>query len=726
VTAGRTLRSLGDLKPLYTVPGDDLVGEVLIPSMAASSSVRCMAGFFSSAAFRHIAFGLAAFINDSAGSFRLLISPILSEDDRNALRDAIERPEAVLARAAVFLFEQARISPSALEQHALGCLSYLLATGRLEIRFVLMAEGGMFHPKVWIFRAGDDVLVAHGSSNPTVAGLLFNFEAVSVDRTWTTTEAATRAVRFAELFETLWAGKDPDTLTIELPQGLVLAKPSLSEAPTIADFWRAWHADAAAGLAPPLPRGRLIAEPSPTLVNRERLRVPRDLVWEHGPFGHQAQAVDAWEAADRQGLLAMATGSGKTVTALICATRLLERATPLFVVIAAPYRPLVEQWRAEVREFSVTPLATHVMAGTDRDAAVREALRRLDRDVSDVEVAVITHDYLVSDGLYAVLDEVPSGVATLLIADEVHNLGRPRFVERPPQQFESRLGLSATPVLQYNEAGTEALAAFFGETVFEFSLGDAIGLCLVPYNYYLHPVPLGDDELDTWEELTAKLVRAGFIRGDDGTADASLSPEVLALLVKRRSVLEAAAAKVDALLDLLREQGVDRLRHTLVYCSDKRPEQLLAVNRRLLEAGAFVRQLTAEETADRARTAQILNDFGDGHYQVLTCKRVLDEGVDIPQVQQAFLLASSTVRRQWIQRRGRILRRCDAIGKRLAYLHDFLVVPPDPGTQSGQAILRQELERARAFAELAANSGGPDGPFATMAAVTAGDIQGSM
>jgi superfamily II DNA or RNA helicase len=229
------------------------------------------------------------------------------------------------------------------------------------------------------------------------------------------------------------------------------------------------------------------------------------------------------------------------------------------------------------------------------------------------------------------------------------------------------------------------------------------------------------EEMERWEELTARLIRAGFSGRDDGGADGSLSPEVMALLVKRRAVLEAAAAKVDRLMELVVEQGVDGIRHTLVYCSDKNPDQLRAANQRLLSAGLFVRQITDAESGDRNKTAQILGDFGRGDYQVLTCKRVLDEGVDIPQVQQAFLLASSTVRRQWVQRRGRVLRRCDEIGKTLAHLHDFIVVPPDPESASGRAILRQEFERGRAFAELAANSGSPDGPFATMAGVAPQD-----
>jgi superfamily II DNA or RNA helicase len=711
-----TLRGLNRLRPLYTVPGDDLIGEVLVPAMVSCSSVRCMAGFFHSSAFRHLAPGIAAFVNGTDGAFQLLISPVLDEEDRAALRSATADPSEVLARAARTILDGAGLSPSALEQHALDCLAYLLATGRLFIRFVLMPDGGMFHPKVWLFKSDGDVVAVHGSSNATTAGMLFNFEAVSIDRSWSGSEALDRVVALEGVFERLWEGKEPSTLTIDLPTGLALATRlgELAAPPTIDDFWRAWHVDAAAGLAPPLPAGHQVPVANPVFFGDDALTIPSGLQWQSGPFAHQGRAVAAWEAAGGKGLLSMATGSGKTVTSLICAARLQDLGSPVLVVVAAPYRPLVEQWAHEVREFGLEPANLARLDGRERARVARDAVMRLERNVTRVEALVMTHDFLLSDAFDELLAAVPSPVTTLLIADEVHNLGRPLFLARPPERFEYRLGLSATPVLQYNEEGTQAIADFFGETVFEFSLAEAIGVCLVPYNYHLHPVELAFDEQQQWDELTEKLIRAGFRGSDDGASEGSLSPDVLALLVKRRSVLEGAVAKVSALVVQMRDAAFDDVRHTLVYCSDKRPEQLIAVNRALMGEGIFVRQITAEETVDRRRMAEILEDFARGDYQVITCKRVLDEGVDLPQVCTAYLLASSTVRRQWIQRRGRILRRCDAVGKKLAHLHDFLVVPSDLGSPSGRAILRQELERARAFAELAANAGDPSGPFATM------------
>lgn len=712
-----TLRELNRLRPLYTVPGDDLIGDVLVPAMASCGSVRCMAGYFHSSALRHLAPGLAAFVNGTDGTCRLLISPALDDDDRAALRSATADPSGVIARAARTVLDDAGLSASALEQHTLDCLAYLLATGRLFIKFVLMPDGGMFHPKVWLFKSGADVLAVHGSSNATTAGLLFNFEAVSIDRSWSGSEALDRVVTLEGVFERLWQGEEPSTLTIDLPAGLTLADRlgRLNVPPTIDDFWRAWHADAAAGRVSPLPAGHGLPSVNPAFFGEDVLTIPSGLQWQSGPFAHQGRAVAAWEAAEGKGLLSMATGSGKTVTSLICAARLQDSSrSPLLVVVAAPYRPLVEQWSDEVRDFGVEPANLSRLSGHERVRVAQEAIMRLERKVTRVEAIVMTHDFLLSDLFHEVLTAIPDGVATLLIADEVHNLGRPRFLARPPERFEYRLGLSATPVLQYNEEGTQAIAGFFGETVFEFSLADAIGICLVPYNYYLHPVELGSDEEDQWNELTEKLIRAGFRGSDDGTSEGALSPEVVALLVKRRSVLEGAVAKIPALVAQLKAEGLDDVHNTLVYCSDKRPEQLIAVNRALMDAGMFVRQITAEETVDRRRTAEILQDFAFGRYQVITCKRVLDEGVDLPQVRTAYLLASSTVRRQWVQRRGRILRRCDAIDKKLAHLHDFLVVPSDPTSPSGRAILRQELDRARAFAELSANAGDRGGAFATM------------
>ena len=693
---------------MYQVPRQDLVREVMVPALAASSSVRCMVGYFESRSFRTVAPGLAAFIHRPDGLMQLLASPVISEADQQAIRDAVAHPQEIIERVAREIFAQARMSEDVLIRQHYDCLAYLLARGRLELRLVLMRTQGMFHPKVWLFADGKDTVALHGSSNATTSGLLYNFETVRLERPWRSSDGAQSVAEFEELFDRVWSREDKDTIVVDLPEAVrldLLRDGETRPAPTLDEFLAAWRAAH--------PSSAIDDQPSKPEVRPVRLVIPSHLEWDRGPFAHQGAAVRAWEETGGRGILAMATGAGKTVAALICAARQLESHTPLLVVISAPYTPLVQQWQDEVRAFGVEPLELTELSGDHRAQRLSQAVRELRFGLADVHVAVVTTDFLVDPRFRRILDAVPNSIQTMLIADEVHNLGAAGFVNDPPQRFDVRLGLSATPERQYDGAGTAKLFAFFGGDgpVYEFDLRQAIRAgCLVPYTYHLHPVELADDEADAYERLTADLLKAGF-RGDDDASD----DRSRRLLVKRRAVVENAASKIAQLRRLLAASGPRGLRHTLVYASDKNPAQLNAVNQLLREdLDVLFHQLTAAETANRARTEAILDRFAAGDIQVLTCKRVLDEGVNIPQVATAYLLASSTVRRQWVQRRGRILRRCASIGKTIARLHDFIVVPPDPTTPAGKSILRAERMRARAFAEAADNAGGEEDPFAVI------------
>ena len=394
---------------------------------------------------------------------------------------------------------------------------------------------------------------------------------------------------------------------------------------------------------------------------------------------------------------------------MIGAHRLYEGHKPLLIVVAAPYVPLIEQWCDEIAEFGVKPVnLTTVGGAAKRASALQKLKRRFRTGLSEVEVVVVSHDTLCTPQFLDALDGFDN--ARLLIADEAHNLGRASFIENPPEFFEHRLGLSATPIRQYDEEGTDALFAFFGPVAFQFTLEEAIGRCLVEYDYYLHPVYLTESEMDEWFDLTGKIKQNAW-RSEGGKPDEFLSK----LLRDRRALLETASDKVSMLKSLLDEENIGSLKHTLVYTSDKGPQQLDNVNRLLRDKNVLFHQLTAEETASRDQTKRIIKSFQDGEIQVLTAKRVLDEGVNIPQICKAFILASTTVERQWVQRRGRLLRTCSAIGKTHSVIHDLLALPPgmDQGLDpDARSLVRSELRRAQEFARLAKNAGRPDGPLA--------------
>ena len=698
------------LSPVYEIPDDDLVGEVLIPAMRSSDEVRIAVGFFSSRCLAQIAPGLAEFINASKGTLSLLVSPELSEADQAAIRRGVLEPQAVLQESMKRLFEQARLSESAVERHTASTLAFLVASGRLQMRVVLM-ERGMYHKKIWLFGSGCDWLVVHGSGNATERGLLINGEQMSVDRSWMDGgRAEERVGLLLNQWETHWFNRHPTSITVKVDHALeFLQEHAGSTVPTVADFWEAWRRDSAAGLEPPMPIGYTV----PSI--KSRLKIPDSLTWREGRFAHQGQAVDAL-LSNNGGILSMATGGGKTRTALIAATE-LQAATSrhLCVVILAPTRPLIRQWTADVQEFGILPVVLSAL----NDEKRRIELERVSLAFGATEPR--TEVFLLTNALFTQRDsetrkwfeDLPTSVERLLIADEVHNLGSSSFINDPPGFFEHRIGLSATPIRQYDPDGTDQLFGFFGgKPVFEFSLGDAISAgCLVPYSYYLHKATLTGVETERYEDLTEELVRAGFRVDDDGRT-INITNRVARLLRDRRALVEQADDKLQVLERELGRVGSDSISRTLIYASAKpavpgKSRQITEVNRILQRLNIISHQYTAEETQSRQSQA-ILDSFGAGDYQVLTSMRVLDEGVNIPQTDTAFILASSTVEREWVQRRGRILR--TAPNKRAAHLHDFIVIPPHLDSPATKSLLRSELRRASAFADLADNEHDPGGP----------------
>ena len=301
--------------------------------------------------------------------------------------------------------------------------------------------------------------------------------------------------------------------------------------------------------------------------------------------------------------------------------------------------------------------------------------------------------------LRAWLGRIDKRVNTMLIADEVHNFGTPSFLKHRPESVKYRLGLSATPIRQYDPVGTGELADYFGDVLIDFTIGDAIEAgCLVPYDYYVHEVELTDEEAARYSDLTAQLRRLGFRVDDEGQV-MNLTPRTERILRERRAIVEQADNKLGHLRDIVAAVDVRAHRRSLVYVSAKptvfgRARQIERVNRLLTELGIVSHQFTNVETSS-SDGERILAAFGRGDYQMLTAMRVLDEGVDIPQTETAYLLASSAVEREWIQRRGRVLRSWS--GKEHATLHDFVAMPPDPPDDTGRSLLRAELRRVTEF-----------------------------
>lgn len=439
------------------------------------------------------------------------------------------------------------------------------------------------------------------------------------------------------------------------------------------------------------------------------------------PREYQQAAVKAWSDNGGRGIFNMATGTGKTVTALLTATQATATLEKLCVVVAVPYQHLVDQWAESIQDFGVDPIRVYE-SRRQWETPLQRQLNEFQSGARETVVAVVTHTTFASEHFQRLLGR--TDLKTMLVADEVHHLGAPHLREAFPEHVPLRLGLSATPERWYDEEGTEALERYFDGIVYEYGLKRAIDNgALCPYYYIPHIVQLTADETEEYMQLSRTIGRlAGSVDGGIGDADLQSNTSLKHALFKRARIVGTAENKLERLSKLIQQNG--SVEHTLVYCGDGSVESddvdqetkrhVDATVDRLQALGIDAKRFTARES--QAERDQLLEAFERKELQALVAIRCLDEGVDIPATKTAYILASSTNPRQFIQRRGRILRNHPE--KDHAVVHDFIAVPGSGGLGSLDAetfsaersLIRKELQRVSMFAEAAMNHPDADVP----------------
>lgn len=427
---------------------------------------------------------------------------------------------------------------------------------------------------------------------------------------------------------------------------------------------------------------------------------------------YQQNAIQHWLAQEGTGILRMATGTGKTITALLSASRVGDHFDGRFVlVVAVPYQHLVDQWASDLEAFNARPILAYQSRRNWQPRLERELLE-FNNEVRDTCVVVTTHRTLSQDSARQTLERATG--PSMLIADEVHHLGANQSQNALMDSFGFRLGLSATPERWYDEEGTEALEEYFGGTVFDYGLEEAIDTgSLCEYYYVPHIVELQDDEMDRYMQLTSKIGRL-MARQGSGELELEGNQSLQTALFKRARLIGTAHEKLELLVELFEEESNPS--HSLVYCSDgstgveqEGERHVDATTKRLRsDCGLSVDRFTAREDQDERE--QLLSAFESGEIEVLTSIRCLDEGVDVPATRTAYILASTSNPRQYVQRRGRILRQHP--GKKYAVIHDFITVPdtarhPEVLSEDRydveRKLIRKELERVTMFADAAKN-----------------------
>lgn len=694
-----------ELKPEYRSKLDDVIREFYIPVLKQSVLYKRAVGFFSSSALLALSKGICGLVGNG-GKIQLIASPKLSAEDIEAIKDGIRRRDDVIEEA---LLRELYEPHGSFEEARLNLLSNLIAAGRLEIKIAFLELDntvGMFHEKMGLMYDNEGNIIAFsGSMNESANAFMANYEAIDVFASWTKDED--RVLNKQSAFEALWNDYEPGIRVMDFPKisDAIIEKYKISETIDTSVDEKEFFSHSF----------RVVLKQDEN--NEVEPAVPSHIQLRQ----YQLDAVNAWTDKGYKGIFDMATGTGKTYTALAAVARLFnDKNKNLAVIIICPYQHLVEQWKDDVLAFGMKPIICY-SASTQKNWK-----ERLKTAVTSFNLGIQKHFSMITTNATFSLDYVQAEMKKLrgnvvLVVDEAHNFGAEKLSNALLPNIPYRLALSATIDRHGDPEGTQKLYDYFGEKCIEYTLKDAIdnGM-LTPYYYYPVPVSLNEEELAQYLDLTVKIRKN---TRPDKNGKLQLSEYAKMLLIKRARLVAGASAKISVLYDLMKDYKDDN--QILVYCGATTirdvdyEEGILQIDEaRQIDVvaemlgndlGMRVRKFTSEENAEQRE--QIKADFAEGkHLQALVAIRCLDEGVNIPSIRTAFILASSTNPKEYIQRRGRVLRKFP--GKKHATIFDFITLPIpldavqqyDPEiVESAKSLAKREIIRMKDFASIAEN-----------------------
>lgn len=675
-------------EPVLNTSDHDLMSDLFEPALSLSIAYDRGVGYFSSGWFRQAAKGLTAFASNN-GKARWITSPILSECDWIAMVDGIEKN--IDSDLDALLSSNIQMLENELERHTLSALSWMIADGIVELRLAVPKSrlSGEFHSKFGVFMDNQGQRLGfNGSYNDSMQGLR-NYEDISLFASWNEHQRG-YVNNIVERFNRLWDNRDPNVITYALTEA------SKEKILKLRSFDRPYE-DPNAGVE---------------RISGNCASNPRNLFQFYDGFelrDYQKEAIRMWLNNRAKGILEMATGSGKTLTALFAAKLVSDKKRPLAVIIVCPYLNLATQWMAELEHLKVSGIGC--FESRERwQSALASAYSSAFVATQDVVVIVTTNATFTSKTFQRSLRlrKMPH----MIIADEVHNLGASKLSGCLRSEIEYRLGLSATPERHMDDEGTKALFEYFGEPVFEYPIRLAIKEKHLT-DYYYHPVliDLTEDEAQDYCEITKKISRVSQL-----DSDGTMSEALKRMLIRRARLLATARDKIPKLRETINSLGPIPFKKALVYCGDGSIENettnesirsIDSVTRMLSEMDFKVARFTCVES--RVSRDSIINQLKTDEIDAIVAIRCLDEGIDIPAAAIGFILASSTNSRQIIQRRGRLLRKSE--GKQFAHIYDFIVRPPEfldfgddqQAYQTERSLFKRELRRVIEFCEDALN-----------------------
>lgn len=698
-----------EIKKEYRNLHGNIVKDFYNPLLTEAVLYKRSVGFFSSTALACFSVGLCKFLQNG-GRIQLVVSPKLSDEDIKAMQNGYEQRKIIEDS----LFRELREPKNFLQADRLNMLANLIAESRMDIK-IAFTESGMYHEKLGVIEDSEKNYVAFsGSLNESENAFKNNYETIDVYCSWNDVE--NRAGNKNTAFENIWNGKDKTLKLFDFPKlkDEIISRYKKSEPKFDMDEKEVVY---------------VIPEPK-TLEVHDSGRLPNipampDWLQLHD---YQEEAIDNWAEQNYRGIFDMATGTGKTLTGLSALTRLFSDKFPekLFAIIVCPYQHLVEQWVEDIVKFNIQPIIGY-SSSPQKDWKIR-----LKKAICDIKLRpkdkrfsclVTTNATFKSKFVQEQINNISADI--LLMIDEAHNAGAGNFKKYLDSRFIYRLALSATLDRHNDEEGTEFLHEYFENVCIHYDLERAIDeKKLTRYKYFPVVVYLTEEELDEYKQISREMSQH-LRKNKSGKMVLDSYGEMLA--IKRSRIVAGAQNKLDALREQIKPYKNQN--NLLVYCgattvipendkdeylndfdkSEVGERQITAVTKILgNEMGMTVSKFTSEEDIETRKI--ITQKFREEKIQAIVAIKCLDEGVNIPSIKTAFILASTTNPKEYIQRRGRVLRKFD--GKDYAEIYDFVTLPRELASvqnytkeelQGDSTLVKNELRRIKEFSHISMN-----------------------
>ncbi len=709
------------LRMEYRSNHGNVVTDFYIPVLKGAKSYQRAVGFFRSSSLIDISKGIGPMV-EKGGHIQLVASPYLTNEDLEAIKKGYADRDAIIENALLSQLDDDHYDYFSSER--LNLLANLIADGKLDIKIAFMEDEhsiGMYHEKMGIIEDYEGNKIAFsGSMNDSYTAMHINYDMFDVYRGWGDASESDWVELKQKAFNSIWGNTEPMLQVKHFPNiDEAFINKYRQKAPNfVLDSEQFGNVDPSrsyTGLT-------LETNSTDSSVLKERpigARVPDDV----GYYPYQQNAIDSWVAENYRGIFDMATGTGKTLTGLGAISRLSEDVDDeLAVIICCPYQHLVEQWVEDIERFNIRPIIGY------SSSQQKDWKKRLQNAVLDQKIRrekrffclVTTNATFSSAFVQEQINKIRFPI--LLVVDEAHNFGAPIYARLLDDRFTYRLALSATLDRHRDDEGTALLYNFFGRKCIEYTLSMAIAEDkLTRYKYYPVLVYLSEEELSSYENISYEMSKC-VTKDSHGRWKLTKQGEILAL--KRSRIVAGAIEKLSKLKEVIIPYINDN--NLLVYCgaTSIMPENSDRTDTdegdiRQIEAvidilgndlGMAVSRFTSMEDME-TRSAIIKGFQAGGGIQAIVAIKCLDEGVNIPGIKTAFILASTTNPKEYIQRRGRVLRKSP--GKVFAEIFDFVTLPRPLDEVSSLtreqakrdlSLVKKEIERMKEFGELAMNS----------------------